>query len=564
MPGMPPRPPGDPEISDLLALRSVLPRGRQGRVAVLLAHENVGERLAVWLTELRRYRIVVLTRDPGTLTGYGVAMRLARTLDEITHELRLCGAVDVVVDLLSHDRLPDGCPDHPALVTAVLPHLARNGALVHDRVAAPGVLEDALDGPTAVLDDSADPALGEDVGSVAVTRELVVVTQRHRRYLMLREADVPDVLVAREPRLAVDELAVLPEGDFVARTTVHHHGEPPTVAPMSPVLHHPRLVTRHYRGPVRMSGRTLMSSGSTVLPDSFRWHLAATLSNPFLGDPVGELARLKRRHPVHRSLEGDFYQLESTYPSHFGHVMTEVVSRMWGWDEAKRRLPGVKVLFHPRQEFDPKVERAVFAAFGIVDDDVVRVKGAVEVGSVVSATPMWHNAEPHYVHPDLAEVWDRIGAGLRAHESGVETSPRIFVSRSDATANNARICRNFLEVERRFAARGFTIVHPEQHSLPDQARLFREARVVAGFGGSALFNVMHTRRLEALVVLNNTGYFARNEHLFAAVKGGESHYFWSPPDVPPDNPLSREALRADWEFDVAGLGDDLDRLLARL
>jgi len=328
MPGMPPRTSGDPEIPDLRELRSVLPRGRQGRVAVLLAHEGVAERLAVWLTELRRYRVVVLTPDPGTLTGYDVPVRAARTLDEITHQLRLSGAVDVVVDLLSHDRLPDGCLDHRALVTTVLPHLARNGAFVHDRVAAPGVLEDATDGLIAVLDDGADPALGEDVGNVAVTRELLVVTQRHRRFLMLREADVPDVLVAREPQLTVDELAALPEGDFVARTTVHHHGEPPAVAPMRPVLHHPRLVTRHYRGPVRMSGRTLMSSGGTVLPDSFRWHLAASLSNPFLDDPVGELARLKRRHPVHRSIEGDFYQLESSYPSHFGHVMTEVVSRM--------------------------------------------------------------------------------------------------------------------------------------------------------------------------------------------------------------------------------------------
>jgi capsular polysaccharide biosynthesis protein len=183
---------------------------------------------------------------------------------------------------------------------------------------------------------------------------------------------------------------------------------------------------------------------------------------------------------------------------------------------------------------------------------------------VVSATPMWHNAEPHYVHPGIAEVWARIGAGLAQHESAVATGPRIFVSRSDATANNARICRNLKDVERRFAARGFTIVYPEQHPLPDQARLFREARVVAGFGGSALFNVMHTRRLEALVVLNNSSYFARNEHLFASVKGGESHYFWSPPDVPPEDPLSRDALRTSWEFDVAGLGDDLDRLLADL
>ncbi len=530
---------------------------------MLLAHAGVADRLGLWLTALARDTVLVLAPDPAPVAGYDVPVRSARTLDDVTQVLRGTGAVDLLVDLLTPDQLPSGCHDHRTLLSAVLPYLARQGAFVHDRIAGPGAVA-AAEGLAGVLDDGADASFAADVGTVAITHDLVVVTQHRRHYLMLREVDVPDVLVAREPQLTVDELDVRAEGDFASRTTVHHHGGEPTVAPLHDVLHHPRLATRHYRGPVMMSGRTLMWSGATVLPDSFRWHLAEPLGNHFLDEPAGEFTRLKPRHTPRRSLDGDYYQLESAYPSHFGHVLTEVVSRMWGWDEAKRRIPGLKLLFHPRPDFDPKVERAVFSAFGIGDDDVVPVRGPVEVGSVVSASPMWHNAVPHYVHPDIAETWARIGAGLQPHESAVETSPRIFVSRSDVTANNARICRNLKEVERRFAARGFTIVYPEQHPLPDQARLFREARVVAGFGGSALFNVMHTRHLEALVVLNNSSYFARNEHLFAAVKGGESHYFWSPPDVRPDDPLSRDALRTSWEFDVAGLGDELDRLLAVL
>jgi capsular polysaccharide biosynthesis protein len=565
MRGMPSRPSGDPGIPDLRTLRSALPkRGSDPRRVVLLARGGVSERLAAWLSELESDRVVVLAADPRALSDVAVPVQSAPTLDDVTRELRRTGSADLVVDLLTREHLPAGCSDHRSLLTAVLPHLARQGAFVHDRIAGPGAVDSGAEGLVGLLDDGADPAYAEDVGTVAITHDLVVVTQRRRHLLMLRDADVPDLLVAREPRLAVDELDVRDEGDFTSRTIVHHRGGEPSVAPLPAVLHHPRLVTRHYRGPVMMSGRTLMWSGTTVLPDSFRWHLAEPLGNHFLDEPAGGFTRLKPRHTPRRSLDGDFYQLESAYPSHFGHVLTEVVSRMWGWDEAKRRIPGLKVLFHPRPDFDPKVERAVFSAFGIADDDVVRVNGPVEVGSVVSATPMWHNAEPHYVHPGIAEVWARIGAGLAQHESAVATGPRIFVSRSDATANNARICRNLRDVERRFAARGFAIVYPEQHPLPDQARLFREARVVAGFGGSALFNVMHTRRLEALVVLNNSSYFARNEHLFASVKGGESHYFWSPPDVPPEDPLSRDALRTSWEFDVAGLGDALDRLLADL
>lgn len=538
-------------------------RGRRRRVAIL-GHGGVVDRVEGWLEALLEEGdvgpVTVLATAPLDLPlRDGVRMRPAGVLAELTTGLRHCGAVDAVVSLLDAAHLPVGCPDHPALLRAVLPYLARNGVLAHDRVAAPDgglPLARVLDHPEATLDD---------VGTVTATRELVAVSQRHRRLLLLREADVPALLEEREPELAVEELEALAEGHLAARTTVHHHGGEPSVAPLPRVLHHPRLSTRHYRGPVMLSGRTLMWSGSTILPDSFRWHLAEQLGNPHLdGSVVADTARIRPRLVPQRVLEGDFFQLESTYPSHFGHVLTEVVSRLWGWDAAKRRLPGLRLLHHPRPDVGHRVEREIFAAFGIADEDVVAVRGPVEVGSVVSASPMWHNAAPHYVHPGIAEVWDRIGAGLRRHESGLETAARIFVSRSESGANNGRACRNLREVERRFAAHGFRVVYPERHPLADQARLFREARVVAGFGGSALFNLMHTRSLEALVVLNSSSYFARNEHLFASVKGGESHYFWSAPDQPPADPLSREALRASWRFDVEHLGGELDVLLSGL
>ncbi len=537
--------PASPGIPALRTVRSLLPSARQVRSVVVLCQRDDPTRLTAWLAELADDRVVVL--DAGTdLAG----------LTDLTRHLRRVGPVDLMIDLLASDRLPADCTDRRALLSTVLPHLAKGGAVVHDRAAARDDRGAGMAATAALVDTDGD------VAALAITPELLVVTQRHHRYLMLREADVPEVLAQREPDLSVDEVQVLPAGSLTSRTTVHHHGDEPTVAPMHDVIHHPRLVTRRYRGTVALSGRTLTWSGHSVLPDSFRWHLAERLSHPMLDDARGGLARMKPRHAPVLALEGDYYQLESTYPSHFGHVLTEVVSRMWGWDEAKRRHPGLRLLVHPRPGFDNVVERAVFAAFGIPADDIRYVTEPVEVRSVLSATPMWHNAEPHYVHPAIADVWARIGEGLSRHESDAPTAERIFVSRSDATANNDRSCRNQREVERRFADRGYAVVYPEQHPLPDQARIFREARVVAGFGGSALFNVMHTRRLEALVVLNHSGYFARNEHLFAAVKGGDSHYFWSTPDVVPSDPLSKQALRSSWEFDTAALGDELDRTLA--
>ena len=53
--------------------------------------------------------------------------------------------------------------------------------------------------------------------------------------------------------------------------------------------------------------------------------------------------------------------------------MTEVVSRLWGWDEAKRRNPELKVVFRPRPDKDPGTERALFSAYGLAVVVVVAV-----------------------------------------------------------------------------------------------------------------------------------------------------------------------------------------------
>lgn len=115
-------------------------------------------------------------------------------------------------------------------------------------------------------------------------------------------------------------------------------------------------------------------------------------------------------------------------------------------------------------------------------------------------------------------------------------------------------------MERFFADRGFTVIYPETLPLPEQVALFAGARVVAGFGGSAMFNLMHTRRLESTIVLSHHGYIARNEHLFTSLLGGQLHYFWSTADVaPPTEGRTKESFRPSWTFDFAELGADLDR-----
>ncbi len=115
---------------------------------------------------------------------------------QLNGQLRRIGAVDVVVNLLPADRLPEGCSGHLDLFRVVVRHLARGGVFIHDRTTAPGEVGASLAEWLGFLDAAEDPGRREglgrleteatrSVGAVAVTRDLVAVTKRQTHYLMV-------------------------------------------------------------------------------------------------------------------------------------------------------------------------------------------------------------------------------------------------------------------------------------------------------------------------------------------------------------------------------------------
>jgi capsular polysaccharide biosynthesis protein len=245
--------------------------------------------------------------------------------------------------------------------------------------------------------------------------------------------------------------------------------------------------------------------------------------------------------------------------------MTEVLSRLWGWPLAKEQIPELKAIFRIRyeDERDPVLEKLLFGAFGIAEEDIVWAHEPVTLDGLVGATPMWHNQFVHFAHPEIrTRVWEPITRALAGDRPG--GNERLFVSRRRNTGMN-RLCRDADQIEATFAAHGFDILYPEDHSLEDQAALFRAARVVAGFGGSAMFNLMHCRQLDQVIVLNSEGYIARNEHLYAAVHGARADYFWGVPDVAADRgSWTQAAYTSPWRLDFERNGAALDKVLRDL
>ena len=564
-------------ISRPLADVTSLPGKAADRNVVVLAMR--GDRRAVlrWLMQFHGDRVHVLSPDATLLkreSGASFTHHRADSLDEVDDVLKVMRPVDVIVDLTA------GSIDaHLATWRRLFFHLSGGGIYVLDRSAVrnarfrPG-LRTWMSAISPADGNGSAPAGWRNHASatanVTLSRSLFIIGKRGKHFLKLRDAEANRVLPAREPSVGVTELAALPAGQLRSAARVISHESAVPIRWLPDQMSYPTHHLRHYTGRIAFYGSTLFCTNRSILPDSFRWHLEPIPRNPKIRSMSPTFARLKVKARPRETLEGHYYNLDPQYSGHFGHIMTEVVGRLWGWDQAKRQIPELKAIFRvdaPARHGET-VQRRLLRAYGIADDDIVVVDHPVHLESLVSATVMWHNADPHYTHPMLRDVWDRLRTNLADPDAPVYE--RIFVSRAETFWR--RSCRNVRAVEELFASHGFTVIHPEQLDLAVQVGIFSTARVVAGFGGSALFNVMYATKLECLIVLNHEAYIARNEHLYTALLGGDVHYFWSPPDVPQpaqftsgaDHRWSGDAFVSGWEFDFARNQEPLEQLLRTL
>ena len=507
-----------------------------------------------------------------------VVHHVGTSLDTVGERVLGLGAVDVLLVRVTADVLLAGELDHQSVYGSLVRHVRRRGVYVVDRRGRTRTGADeeqvmgrwlqflaAVRGPAARKRlEHRQGRMVHSTGASRVTRDVVVVRKKVKHYAQLRYASVDELLPAREPGVSVARLVTLPAGEYGSRARVHQHGCDGREPDLPETIRYPSLDVRHYEGRIAFSGGLLMHVGHSILPESFRWPFIPNPRHPRLQDHTAGFATMPGRYLPKRELAGSYYQMDNTFPGHFGHVMTEVVSRMWGWQAAKAAIPDLKVICTRKRHRagPPHFMLALCGAFGIDESDVVWVREPVWLESLVSAGPMWQNADPYHAHPGLVDVWDRLRSGFGAAPTSGQ-GRRIFVGRGEST--RARVCRNAAEVHALFERHGFEVVFPERLGFAEQAALFADASVVAGFGGSAMFNLMYSTRRPTTIVLSHTAYTARNEHLYASLIGGDLHYFWSSPDVQhPPGVWRLEAFVSDWEFDLRRHRDDLEDLLASL
>jgi len=307
----------------------------------------------------------------------------------------------------------------------------------------------------------------------------------------------------------------------------------------------PPMQLREYRDVTCWPGQ-VVTQQHLLLPETYRHLARQRLRHKFVEGVSPRFGRVKATEaPEH--LPGTYFHLDSEFRGHFGHAMTEQISRLWAWDEVKEQAPDARALLLSNRHRTTVAdwEYRLYEAAGVAREDLVLADGPVRVDRLFAATPMF--SQPQFVHAGIVDVYRRIGDDLAAEAPDRAYPERIFCSRR----MSKRACTNADQVEEFFSELGFTVVYPEEYSLGEQVQMFRSARDVAGFGGSAMFTMAFTTSPKRAFLVSSENYWAQNETVIAAVQGHQANVAWCRPEKTKAAGFQgKELLHSPFTFDV--------------
>lgn len=501
-------------------------------------------------------RIAVLSRRPdppvaarlGSIEGAEVhGLRIADGVRRLHDELTIRGPFDLIVDVaLGSDVARRG--------RALFLHTRRDGVYVARLPEEPGARHevDLLLADYAANRDR--PARFPTVAELRIEGGCLVARNVVDALPRIPERRANDFLDRLDAGHRV--VATVPAVTWPVRSDVRASSVPP-LNPMPTTYDAPEVSLREYAD-VTCVPRQGAFTDRFVLPESFRRSLRPRSTS-------GAFADLGRGFVVRPQVEtvtlpGAFFHLDPEIPEHFGHALTEQVSHLWGWEEARRRHPELRALvFAPPSGALPDWTRDLLAAGGVAPADLHVAHRPVRVQTLLATSPLYSIRD--FVHPHIEATYHRIGSALAAGTAARDRPRRAFLTRTSAK----RGCTNRSEVEALFAQAGFAVVSPERHRLADQVQLVRNADVVAGFAGSGLLQIAFAGGPKHVIAILPDTYAAHNEYQLSALLGHRLDLVVCRADVPRRAAgFDRAAYRSTFGVDMDAEGAWLRQVLAGL
>ncbi len=168
--------------------------------------------------------------------------------------------------------------------------------------------------------------------------------------------------------------------------------------------------------------------------------------------------------------------LGNIYP-HFGHFLLEHLNRAWGLGRVYKK--GMKVIFIDNKNIG--AQKFVFDftdMLNIPRRDVVILTKSVRYKKVYIPAQSW--VTQHRAHTDFCKAFDAMAAGV----SGPGVGDKVYVSRAALPADMKVFGEE--RIQNIFKKNGYAIIYPEKMPLAHQVAAIKNAKVLAGCGGTAL------------------------------------------------------------------------------
>jgi len=165
---------------------------------------------------------------------------------------------------------------------------------------------------------------------------------------------------------------------------------------------------------------------------------------------------------------------------HYGHFIGDCLCRLHAWDVCRALFGDVKVII--ADGIQRSFQTPLLNAADVPTQDIIKISGLVRCKRLVLATQSL--GVEQYASPTSSRLWGTIRDRLAVRD--VSMPDRIYLSRSGI---KDRKLLNETDVERVFERHGFLTFRPESFSVKEQIELMSNALLVAGPGGSGMFNL---------------------------------------------------------------------------
>lgn len=271
------------------------------------------------------------------------------------------------------------------------------------------------------------------------------------------------------------------------------------------------------------SGHMLLAGGRFIVPDSY------FVRNTVRSLPAGLVASVGAPGQGRFRLQVDtasitrssgLHYFAGAAFGHFGHFLLEGLSRWWLLallpEPVRAELRFVLYDEQPLQAW----QLEVLECLGVAAERIVYLTEPLRCERMIVPAAAYH------LHRGASsaqrDTWERIA---RAFDRGAGPA-RVYLSRSRYGRKRALV--DEAEVEQHFQRRGFVVLHPQELPIAEQVAAVRQAGLIAGSAGSAMYLSAFAHRRARKLIVSPRNFSFRDDQIIAYLCGGQLAYVLCP------------------------------------